>query len=349
MNFLSELQKRNIIVDYHTGNPGKTKYQVWKYFSELGVAKQTIYDVLNRHESLGSVERTLGSGRLAKKMKKKQKALLITETVEKGKSQNQTASKFRISQSYVCRILRKSGLRAYKKQKVPLVSNGQKEVQKVRCKKLHKLIISHNNPDVIMDDETYFTLKNDKIPNNSFYYATCSGDAPVKQRTSAHRKFEQKLMMWIAISPKGISKPFFFKSGEAVHQKTYSQCIEKCLVPFIHQKYTNTPYIFWPDLASSHTAKSTLDLFKRHALNVVPKDCNPPNAPQIRAIEDFFGILKQTVYSNNWTANDHKQLKRRIKYCLEKKIDSEKICDMMKNVCKKVKKAKNYGLQSLNH
>ena len=131
-------------------------------------------------------------------MKRKQKALLITETVKKGKSQNQTANKFRISQSYVCRILRKKDLRAYKKQKFPLVR-----------KKLKKL-------------------------------------------------------------------------------------------------------------------------------NVVPKDCNSPNTPQIRAIEDFFGILKQTVYSNNWTANDHKQLKIRIKYCLEKKIDSAKICDEMKNVCKKV-------------
>ena len=82
MNFLSKPQKRNIIVDYHTRNPGKTKYQVWKYFSELGVAKQTIYDVLNKYERFGSVERTLGSGRLAKKMKRKQKALLITETVK---------------------------------------------------------------------------------------------------------------------------------------------------------------------------------------------------------------------------------------------------------------------------
>ena len=101
-------------------------------------------------------------------MKRKQKALLITETVKKGKSQNQTLNKFRISQWYVYRILRKKGLRAYKKQKVPLVSIGQKEVQKIRCQKLHNLIVSHNNPDVIMDDETYFTLKNDKIPNNLF-------------------------------------------------------------------------------------------------------------------------------------------------------------------------------------
>ena len=73
-----------------------------------------------------------------------------------------------------------------------------------------------------------------------------------------------------------------------------------------------------------------------------------PKYSSVRAIEDFFGILKKTVYSNNYTANDHKQLKRRIKHCLEKKIDSAKICDMMKNVCKKVQKAKNDELQSLN-
>ena len=40
-----------------------------------------------------------------------------------------------------------------------------------------------------MDDETHFTLKNDMIPNNLFYYATCSGDAPVEQRKCYRKDF----------------------------------------------------------------------------------------------------------------------------------------------------------------
>ena len=78
-------------------------------------------------------------GRLAKKMKRKQKALLITETGKKGKSQNQTANKFRISQSYVCRILRKKVLWAYKKQKSSFGFNWSEKSSKNRMRKTTQL------------------------------------------------------------------------------------------------------------------------------------------------------------------------------------------------------------------
>ena len=136
---MSELQKRNIFVDYHTGNPGKTKYQVWKYFSELGVAKQTIFDVLNKCERFGSVERTLGSRRLAKKMKRKQKALLITETVKKGQSQNQTANKFRISQSYVFSYSEKKSSTGIQKGKISLGLNCSERSSKNIMRKTTQL------------------------------------------------------------------------------------------------------------------------------------------------------------------------------------------------------------------
>ena len=43
---------------------------------------------------------------------------------------------------------------------------------------------------------------------------------------------------------------------------------------------------------------------------MVQKDENPPCCPQIRPIENFFGILKQMVYAKNWKAENKAQLEK---------------------------------------
>ena len=74
-------------------------------------------------------------------------------------------------------------------------------------------------------------------------------------------------------------------------------------------------------------------------ITYVSKECNPPNALQMRPVEDFFGILKQEVYRGGWRASNHKQLQRRIKYCLYYKVDKVAVCNMMNNVFEHIKKA----------
>ena len=71
------------------------------------------------------------------------------------------------------------------------------------------------------------------------------------------------------------------------------------------------------DLASSHNAKSVLDL-KAGKIEIVPKKDNPPNLPECRPIENFLSIIKGLVYKNNWKAKTLQQLKERIKYGLNK-------------------------------
>ena len=46
---------------------------------------------------------------------------------------------------------------------------------------------------------------------------------------------------------------------------------------------------------------------KENNLTFVPKLHNPPSAPQIRPIEAFWLILRQKVYSGNWSAKDRPQ------------------------------------------
>jgi len=104
----------------------------------------------------------------------------------------------------------------------------------------------------------------------------------------------------------------------------------------------------WPDLASSHYAHLTLQTFDELAINIVQKESNPPVVPSLRHIEDFWGLLKTTVFKKNWKANDHDQLKRRIKYCLSQ-IDKEAVMAMMNNVFSKVKDGEKNGINSTFH
>jgi hypothetical protein len=46
------------------------------------------------------------------------------------------------------------------------------------------------------------------------------------------------------------------------------------------------------------------------SVNFVEKAENPPNMPEIRPIENFWGILKGLVYQNNWQAENLDQLRK---------------------------------------
>ena len=127
-------------------------------------------------------------------------------------------------------------------------------------------------------------------------------------------------MLWIAISPKGLSTPVL-TSGRSmsVTSSTYiTRCLNPCLVPFVQQQYPNGGYIFWPGKASSHYARATLSFLEKNEIKYVPKEMNPTEVPQCRPIEDYFGVLATHVYAKNWVAKDVEALKRRIRTCIKK-------------------------------
>ncbi len=108
-------------------------------------------------------------------------------------------------------------------------------------------------------------------------------------------------MVWLAISEEGISEPSFCPckvsvSGD-IHHK---HCIRDRLLPFLDKFHTDGKYFFWPDLATSHYAKKTVELLEVSIADYIPKSANPPNYPNyphLRPIEDFWGSRKASVYS----------------------------------------------------
>ena len=84
-------------------------------------------------------------------------------------------------------------------------------------------------------------------------------------------------MCWMAMRPRSHSEPYFHLSRGAVDSKIYSENCIKCLIPFIKRYYPNNDFMFWPDRASAHYSKATLQTFKSLEIPVVPKDKIAPN------------------------------------------------------------------------
>lgn len=117
---------------------------------------------------------------------------------------------------------------------------------------------------------------------------------------------------------------------------------KKRLLPFLEAKHKDGKYIFWPDLAKPHYTKITIPWMNQN-INFVPKKINPPNVPQARPIENFWGDLQQKVYQDAWTAKTERQLTLRIKSKL-KEFDTTYVESIMMGIKKKVKDIADKGV-----
>jgi hypothetical protein len=235
--------------------------------------------------------------------------------------------------------------REKKRQKVTKIRKfGKKKcLQKLR----RTLLKPSNDCEVVMDDESYFTIDGSDTYGNDFYYTFHGLEVPEEVKYRFVSKFTPKVMVWLAISSKGISEPLIVKSKNAINSQIYiEECLNKRLIQFINKYHSNGNYIFWPDLASSHYSNATQAAYARLNIKVVPKSSNPPNVPQVRPIENFWSILKSKVYSNGWTADSTEELVEKIK--LELKKMSINICQrLMSGVKTKVRKAADKGVLSV--
>ena len=85
---------------------------------------------------------------------------------------------------------------------------------------------------------------------------------------------------------------------------------------------------------------------EQNGIAYVKKEENPPSAPQIRPIENYWGILKMKVYEGNWSAKNREALIRRIKM-KQKEINQDIVIKMFEKLKQKVHNANQNGLSSL--
>ena len=111
------------------------------------------------------------------------------------------------------------------------------------------------------------------------------------------------MLMWLAISNRGMSIPYFRPSKSvAINTEIYiNECLQPRLLPFIHKHHGDFNYLFWPDLARAHYSKESVAWMNENVY-FVDETTNPPNVPQARPIENLWGILAQKVYEGGWEA-----------------------------------------------
>lgn len=308
------LRKR--VYNYYLENKFQGKKFTVDHFASEKIHKSTIYRIIERAENDSGHARVKGTGRIAKIMTTKGIHRLKMMFNNRDRvSTTQAARKFNCSQQFISKTLRKkTAIRCYKKKKIPNRNDKQREKIKTLCGRLYRKM---SKKSCIIDDESYFTFSHSTINGNDNFYSNDVTQAPASIKFLPTAKYEKKLLVWICISEKGISRPYFLPSGLAINQVNYfKECIEKRLVPFIEEHHSDGEYVFWPDLATSHYADTVIKTFKANNINYVTKEDNPPNVPECRPIEDFWSILKGKVYNGNWQAKSHEGLKARIRQCI---------------------------------
>ena len=198
-----------------------------------------------------------------------------------------------------------------KRCKAPLVTKSQEKTQKRRIRQLARgALRERENLDVVMDDKTYFTFTGSEMPANTGFYTGPGGYVPNNVRYRPEGKFPRKPLVWMAISPRGVSKPDVLPSRVNVGGEIYREkCPKEGLLPFLNAKYPREGFIFWPDLAAAHYARETLQFLQDAGVPVVGRDDNPPNVPQLRPSRIFRSLkLAHLAHSRltwfNWLSLD---------------------------------------------
>jgi len=275
---------------FYSNNIQHGKKLTVRHFSVEGIPRRTIYNIISCYHNELPPERKHGSGRKAK-IFTEAKIVQLDQLFHNNSKVTirHVAKKFKCSIGLVHKTLKqKISIRYRKKMTIPKRSEKQIAMAKTKCGRLYRKFSGHI---FIQDDELYFTLSHSTINSNGGFYTNdvCTAPATVKFKTK--KKFEEKVLVWITLGPKSLSKPLIMYSGLSINTERYLKlCIKYRLIPYIRCKY-----VFWPEMAAAHCLKVVLENLNAENINNVNKEDNPANVPEVRSIEDFWAYLKSLV------------------------------------------------------
>ena len=83
------------------------------------------------------------------------------------------------------------------------------------------------------------------MPGNAGFYTNDQDETPNNVKFKATSKFPKKILVWLALSSKGISQPFIGKcGGPAISKDVYiSKCLSK-LIAFIDKYHKDEKIVF---------------------------------------------------------------------------------------------------------
>ena len=109
--------------------------------------------------------------------------------------------------------------------------NSEEQQRRARknCGKLYQKLL--NDCDLVIDGENFFKLTGNNALRNRYFYSADPSAAPPNIRLQQKTKFESKVMVWMAISAKGVSDVYVHRGKQAVDQKIYlKECMNRRLL-----------------------------------------------------------------------------------------------------------------------
>ena len=89
---------------------------------------------------------------------------------------------------------------------------------KSRCRWMAR---KYATKDFILDDEAYFTLTKHQMPGNNVFSSNNLATSPPEIKFKFQKKFQLKLMLYVAVSNAGVSQPYLMPSGLTINQNVY--------------------------------------------------------------------------------------------------------------------------------
>lgn len=327
----SELERREKIIRVFQNNSLWTNKRIAR---EVKVAVKTVYNVIKKFKEDLSLIRKAGSGK-KKGFRSPKRAKKVVALFKKnpGLSVRKNARKMGCSKSLVHKIKKEVGLRTYKVQKVPDRNAVKNNEAKLRGNNLRKEFFLKFDC-CIMDDETYVLADFSQLPGQEFYVAESRGNVEEQYRTQKKSKFPRKFLVWQAICTCGKRSTSFVTLGTVNTDIYIKECLQRRLLPFY--KNHGVPRFFWPDLASCHYSKRTLEWYEQNNVLFVPREANPPNCPELRPIERYWALAKRELKTTKKVAKNLVDFKQKWNTA-SRKVTEETIKNLMEGVPEKIK------------
>lgn len=301
----------------------------------LKLPQSTVNCIIKRYKGTNSVGRKPGGGRKPGSHNKELVRKVVRSIEQNPRlSDSERAQRYDTSRFIVRRIRLRAGYKSYRVIKHPNRSDKQSLVAKQRARLLYDQVLTKHGGCVIMDDETYVKLDFKQIPANNYYVAKFRGRVMKRFKYILQDKFAKKLLIWQAICSCGQKSKVFVSPSTLTADLYIKECLEKRLLPMIRKH--NCSIIFWPDLASCHYAKKTLEWFRTHEVAIVDKQMNPPNCPQLRPIEIYWAIVKRKLNKTGGVARNAQDLRRKWNACAEK-VSERLVQELMGGVNRKTR------------
>ena len=96
------------------------------------------------------------------------------------------------------------------RKRIPDRNDQQKGVNRAKCATLYR---KYRDREWILDDESYLKKTHFTINGNDNFYSDNIDLAPAKVKFRRKHKYEKKLLVWIAMSPRGIQSHSSWQVG----------------------------------------------------------------------------------------------------------------------------------------